>query len=250
MHHAKKQTGFTLVELLLAMSFIAVLLLAIATITLLVSQVYNKGMATKEINQLSRVISDDLVRDIAASPSFSVVPADNQYINTNWSGDKTGSPTGRICTGKFSYVWNYGWALSSGNTGVTKYSAGKTDKIRLVRIPDASYKLCTKVSGKLPAVDPTTAVELLSDNDHDLMIHQMLFQQASTGGVDTLTGQQLYYITFTLGTSDQKALARTNTTADTGPVTGCKATSVAGADLAFCVVQQFSLVARAQHGVN
>ena len=246
MNHGKKNSGFTLIELLLAMSFVAALLLAIATVVILISQVYNKGLTLKEVNQISRSVSDDLLRDISASATFSLDAAANQYVNSNPTGSRTGSPTGRICMGTFSYVWNYGWALDSSNSGLSVYN-GKSDQIRLVRIPDGDGTYCAVGSnGKLvkSKIDPAVAVELISGTDHNLVLHQFAVTTSPTA-VDSLSGQRLYSVAFTLGTNDPTAL----TTDPTGGVV-CKTRIEDGANPSYCSIQQFSLVARTQYGVN
>lgn len=90
--------GFTLIELMLAMTFVAALLIAIALTVIQISNIYNKGLTMKEVNQVGRSISDDLVRSISQSQSFAV-PSDS-YVTKDWGG--------RLCTGKFSYMelWN------------------------------------------------------------------------------------------------------------------------------------------------
>lgn len=251
MSHVKpqcgKQTGFTLVELLISMSFIAVLLLAIATVTLLLSHIYNSGLTVKEVNEVSRTISNDIANDITNSPSFSVTTPSSQYVNSNPNGTIGQAPSGRLCLGTYSYIWNYGWALAQANSGVSVYS-GKSDPIHLVRVPDASAAYCAvDGTGQLTKakIDPTNAVELLNSTDHDVVVHQ--FQvTSSTKAVDSVTGEQLYAVTFTLGTNDQAALQPDPTTG----ILACKPPSVSGSDLAYCTIQQFSLVARTQHGVN
>jgi Tfp pilus assembly protein FimT len=247
MNHAKSQTGFTLVELLLSMSFIAVLLLSIATVTLMLSRVYNSGLTVKEVNEISRTVTNDVANDISNSATFSLKTTDTQYVNTNPNGTIGQAPSGRLCLGTYTYVWNYGWALSQSNSGVSVYN-GKNDEIRLVRVPDSNEVYCQhNAMGALttPKIDPTNAVELISGTDHDLVIHQLAVNSSATAS-DPVTGEQLYSVTFTIGTNNQAAL-------QVDPTSGqlaCKPPSIAGADLEYCTLQQFSLVARTQHGVN
>lgn len=247
MSHVKRTQGFTLVELLLAMSFIAALLLTIATVTLLISQVYNRGLTVKEVNQISRVISDDLLRDVSSSPTFSLDAGGGQYVNSNPKGRDGLAPSGRLCLGTYSYVWNYGWALKSNNSGLAKYNS-KSDQIRLVRIPDGDSTYCAMSGGVFvrQQIDAATAVELISGSDHDLALHNFEVTTSSSA-VDALSGQRLYALSYTIGTNDQNALQKD---AATGQVTSCKASSLPGADTAYCTIQQFSLVARTQYGVN
>lgn len=58
-----RRHGFTLIELMLAMAFVSVLLLAIATIAIQAGKLYNRGLTLKSINQSGREIGDILRRD-------------------------------------------------------------------------------------------------------------------------------------------------------------------------------------------
>ena len=107
-------------------------------------------------------------------------------------------------------------------------------------MPDADAHYCTTPT---TAITPTGAVELLSAGDHDLAVHYVTMS-TSTTAADARTGQQLYTLTFTIGTNDTAALV-TGTGAMAGIVTGCKPPDAIGADPVYCVIQTFSFVARA-----
>ena len=76
-----KQQGFTLVELTLAMTFISVLLLSIALTIIQLGALYNQGTTSKEINQASRDMQDNITRNIASSGPF--VFADDYVLVPN-----------------------------------------------------------------------------------------------------------------------------------------------------------------------
>ena len=103
-HVDKTHKGFTLIELMLAMTFISVLLLAIAMTIIQVGAIYNKGVALKDINQSGRGISDDISRTVAASEAFSLT---TDYV--------TGTDGGRVCLGSYSYIWNYAKSFPNGS---------------------------------------------------------------------------------------------------------------------------------------
>ena len=92
--------GFTIIELLLAMTFISALLLAIALTIVQVANIYNRGIILKEVNQTSRAISDELESSLRSSSTFSTEADDKRYVNNQWGG--------RMCLGQYSYIWNYG----------------------------------------------------------------------------------------------------------------------------------------------
>lgn len=236
MNRVAKQQGFTLIELMLAMAFIATLLLAIAMTIIQIGTIYNRGMTLKEVNQAARSISDDINRNLSASQSFSL---SNKYIP-----QATG---GRLCLGQFSYIWNYADRLQDSQRAQYATAALNTSKgpIRLVRVPDSSGFYCTvQTGGRYPniqATDTNNAKELLRGGDRTLGIYQFAITSGATAR-DATTGQQLYNISFTIGTGTATAL-----TADR---TSCLPPSDPNSDFAYCTVQQFKLVVRAGNRVN
>lgn len=249
-HEAKtvsRQGGFTLVELLLAMTFISALLLAIALTIVQIANVYNRGIILKEVNQTSRSLSDELGSALRGSSTFSINPTAKRYVQNAWGG--------RMCLGQYTYIWNYGSALSSVNSNRNQYSGPNTSgnivkdsgggtryEISLVKAPDAGGAYCVPdVSGKYPLISPTNAVELLRTGDHSLVLHAFKVESNATS-IDAVSGQQLYKITYTLGTDKLTAIKP--------DLTGCLPPSDPNSDLNYCAVEQFTLVLRVVSGVN
>jgi len=228
MNHVAKK-GFTLIELMLAMSFISVLLVAITLTVIQISNIYNHGITLKDTNQTARAITNELQRTIAASAAFEVSGGSSRYIvQGDWGG--------RLCVGQYSYIWNYGKALNnngptSGNLNV--YSANPNTKIRFVRAIDSSGAYCANPA---LAVKDSDAVELMNIGDHGLVLHSLKIISESTA-VDQKSGARLYSISFRIGTNDQAALSADSTT--------CKGPGISGSDLAYCSVQDFTIVVRA-----
>jgi competence protein ComGC len=256
MNHVVKPTnakGFTIIELLLAMSFISILLLAIALTIVQIANIYNRGIVAKEVNQTSRKLTNELETAMSSSSSFSVVEADNHYVNRAWGG--------RLCLGQYSYIWNYGSALNPTrlnanrnrydparpvNAAANSYRTGTTTRyeIGLVKIADSAGTYCTpRTNGSYPDVDPSRAIELLRSGDHSLLLHHVLVTD-SVSATDALSAQKLYKITFILGTSDMAAVT------GTGATTTCIAPGRPGADPNYCQIQKFTIVLRVVSGVN
>lgn len=236
-HVAKKQQGFTIIELTLAMSFISVLLLGIAMTIIQLGTIYSKGLATKEINQVSRDISSDFRKTLSEVSSISLT---NDYVTTPAGG--------RVCLGTYTYIWN---TISAFNTNDPNIVWLQNDPTRLrqlhfVKVPDTARIYCAKTSGgaltytTIRTVDVPQVQELLPEGDHDLNINRFTISSAPSA-YDPTTGQQLYYIEYIIGSGD---IATMNTTQ-----TACKNAGQTGADLAYCSVQQFSLVMRAGNRV-
>ncbi len=215
--------GFTLIELMLAMTYVALLLLAIAMTTMQIGRIYNKGITLKNVNQVGRDVTDELQRSIAGVQPFDVP---THYVSQPGGG--------RLCLGTYSYVWNFGKALAdtSGTLPVMNvYDDPNAGPIHLAKVSDTGAALCTKPYGK---ISKANAVELLTGGDHDLVIHQ--FDLAETQR-DDLAGQALYAITLSIGTNDQAQL-------ETGDLT-CKAPADGAGNDDYCAVNRFDLTARA-----
>lgn len=221
------QAGFTIIELMLAMSFVAMLLLAIAMTTIQIGNIYNKGITLKQVNQAGRSLSDELQRTFAASSAVDVTGTAGSHYQLLPGG-------GRLCMGKYTYVWNYGKALAAGPGApviVNQYASG-TDQIRFAKVVDTGASLCQDMSKKIVQSDAT---ELLDEGDRNLVVHDMTLRQ--TIPTDPVTGQALYAITLTLGTNEREQLA----TGDTS----CKPPAETGGDTTYCAVNTFDIIARA-----
>jgi type II secretory pathway pseudopilin PulG len=230
MSRADKQAGFTIIELLLAMAFIAVLLLAIAMTVLQIGSTYNRGLTMKALNQASRSINDELARGVASARSFSIDADAHRYVNNAAYG-------GRLCLGTYSYIWNYGKARVNNHPDLNTFRNDST-QISFVKVSDPSASYCLDPSLD---IDPSGAVELLQSGDRNLAIHSFSMTTATTA-TDSKTGQQLYTVDFTIGTNDISALNTTQT--------ACLPPAILGADVTYCSVQQFSIVLRTGNGVN
>ena len=244
--------GFTIIELLLAMTFISVLLLAIAMTIVQIANIYNRGMILKEVNITSRAIDDELTSALRTNGSFSLDASANRYVNNAWGG--------RLCVGQYSYVWNYVKALNEVNTNRNQYSSANgsgnivkdtngtvRSEVGFVKVSDSSGAYCTPdATGRYPNVNPANATEILKAGDHNLGLHYFTVVSTTTAK-DSLSSQQLYKFSYVLGTSDLGAL---NVDAANPTKTSCKAPGQAGSDLNYCSVQQFGLVLRVVSGVN
>jgi len=258
MNHVGKQKGFTIIELMLAMSFVSVLLIAIAMTVIQISNIYNRGLTLKEVNQAGLSIASELQRGIASSNSFSADPGvGSQYLKIKVGVDETkryviqmsGSVPngGRLCVGQYSYIWNYGKFIKSGDTSSSPnlYSSPDSNvQIRFVKVFDSTASYCTPIAGALPTIKFSDSVELLNKSQHDLAIHNFSLTTTPTA-FDSTTGQRLYSIEFMIGTNDQNALTIDLATG----LLKCKTPNLdaQGADPYYCSVSQFDIVARASN---
>lgn len=227
-HGDNRRGGFTLIELMLAMTFVAILLLVIAMTVIQISNIYNKGLTMKAVDQAGRTISADIQETLSESPPFSLDAAFHlQHASDNGSSSYDG---GRLCTGSYSYIWNDGESL------VNTYSSG-TDVIRFVRVRDSGGQYCTDLGKQVKESDAT---ELLSASDGDLAVQSFAITQLAS---DPTIGQALYRIVMEIGTNSKDALQQTQTvdTIDTR----CKPPSDSESLQNFCAVNQFDFTVRA-----
>lgn len=138
----KKERGFTLIELMLALAFISFILVFAITTIIQVMRTYNKGLAVKDINQTARASLEDMSRYIRTT-----TPSKIKAVSQG------GGNAGRTCLGGVSYVWN------EQNQNINRY----TDNSRVIfaRVNDLGGALCDNSSGSYPNINKAEATELL-----------------------------------------------------------------------------------------
>lgn len=227
----RKRGGFTIIELTLAMSFISILLLAIAMTAIQAGRIYNKGIVMQSVNQAGRDISDTLRRDF-----LQVRPGDG--IAQVFTGD---GETGRFCLGDYSYIWNNPKVLDDPD------SVDADDMIRVdgqpinfVRVAD-KQSLCMEQgeTGQRPMALPTgnSVTSLLkqqSDGDVVLAIHSFNITRLTSS---ENSQEALYRLEFTVGTSDESEINTANQS--------CRPPSDSESNEEFCAINQFDMIVRA-----
>ena len=177
-----RQYGFTLVELMLAMAFVSVLLLAIATIAIQAGKLYNRGLTLKSINQSGREISDSLRRDFLQANAGKISGNASSAVVMVQAGGADRS--GRLCLGDYSYVWNVPKVVSgevkAGAGIITEVGGPHSGRpINFARVIDPDGMLCQKneTTGAYMSTVATDKVTHLlkpaGSNDVVLAIHQM-----------------------------------------------------------------------------
>jgi len=229
--------GFTLIELTLAMTFVSVLLLAIAMTTIQISNIYNRGLLLKEVNQAGTSLVSELQRGVSSSIPFHTDPSIQFSAGPSFREMYNGGVLSavRLCTGQYSYIINLGVSLDKPSSWYKNTYANNTQIIRFVKISDPGKSYCIPgPNGKLSAIKYEGAVELLGGTQHSLALQSF---KVVPGDYDVVAGQQLYVISFFLGTNDQNAL----NTSDLS----CKPPANIGADFNYCAVNQFGITVRA-----
>lgn len=224
----KKSDGFTMIEMMLAMAFVAFLMVAIALTTIFVSQTYQRGITLGQVNEAGRTIMTDMQQSIgqARVGQLSKWPtAFNSRVDV-----------GAVCLGGVSYVWNSGKKLAA--SGAVTYDGGDRNgqPVRLAKVNDPNRAVCTE---GVTSIDTDQSVELLGGADRNLAIQLLDVRQ-----LQATSNQSLYGVEFIIGTNDRAALANNGTIADVG----CRPPSEASSNLNYCAVNRFSFLVRAGGG--
>ena len=230
MNQKFNQAGFTIIELLLAMTFVSALLIMIALTTMQISSVYNRGLTLKTVNQSGRDVGDTLRRDVSAARKANV-----KYIARN---PALASDLNRLCLGSYSYLWNYGQAINDKKAVYYRDSSGRVTNqpVRLARISDPSGRYCQEQpkGGYLNTISLDDASELLSGEGSQLVIHDLKFDLLAS---DSAVSEAVYRIRYRLGTNDKDVLTTSNQQ--------CKPPTDDDSNLEFCAVNQFDMAVRA-----
>lgn len=177
MFRHKSQQGFTVIELTLAMTFVAFILIFTTLTTIQMMKTYNKGVTIKEINQAGRTLTEDLSRSLTAGKASSV---NLSYLDQ-----------GKLCVGASTYIWNpvyTGAAHAYNDGGVTYHKWPNGDRVGLARSVSALCNASNAIT--LPAPDENT-FSLLSDQARVLDVSATRYD-----------GGKLVKLVFTLGTFD------------------------------------------------
>lgn len=170
------KSGFTIIEISFAMAVISVLLIIIATISINLMAVYQKGLTIKAVNSVGRGLIDEITSAINSAPSIDSDNLCNSFIEggssrTECKNDNAnkfvyqhkvgynqdGLPvqySGVFCSGNYSYIWNTQFALESGNNtlSLTYLDQQRQTQVintpRLVRFEDKTYRACSVTINK------------------------------------------------------------------------------------------------------
>jgi type II secretory pathway pseudopilin PulG len=235
MMRSKQSKGFTLVELNIAIVFVALLLLAVATTIMSVTRTYQYGVSLKTINQLGREVADQIRRDaMMASPSLV------QYIEPTDPLDPSSDGIGRLCFGNVSYVFNTAASLSNTDPVppiMVKDNSDTPEPISLVRINDFGKAWCNDLS-KVQLQDTDTYNELLLNDNIPVAIHSLTFKPLVGTAADAAFAEEVIQITFDIGTNEVE-------TTEGGQ---CKPPTDPDQNFDNCAVRQFVIVARTAGG--
>ena len=262
MMNKRTTAGFTLIEMLLAMAFVAFLMVTIALTTINMARTYQRGMTLSNVNSAGRAIITDLRRTISQAPASELKGSDDATQPP--FTQKLVATGGAVCFGNYSYVWNDGAAIADpAKAGQLIKYQGSNQVIRLAKVLDAGKAEC---SGNGSVTPPSSAdsTELLPSDDAANTSYDGLALQAPTGSyvlpkncasdasavVTVCAGpsdatQAVYNVSFTLGTNDASALELAKLDAPS-----CQPPSDSDSNLDYCAVNRFTFLVRAGGGTD
>lgn len=232
--------GFTLVELMFSMTFLSLLLVAIALSVIQISNIYNRGVTYKTVNQAGREVSRDMRTAIEATAAFDIDGASGEpmyRVQTN-GGNIYG---GRLCTGLTTYIWNTAAGIQAhandadAPLNVLDSDPSGTEPLRLIRTHDPRGAYCQDPTTEIAHTDET--VELLDIGDRNLAVHTFSIMSGE-GATDTSTGQRLYTISIQIGTDDTAEIIASDGSSD-------DVICDAERDRDFCAINRFLFTAKA-----
>lgn len=227
--------GFTIIEITLAMTFLAILMVSIATLIMRVTNIYQKGLAMRAINATGTEIIEDITRTVGAASYLvdihsqdaelggnGVMEYDNNYklvekyyydytvYNENHNGKSFNVQYfGVLCTGDYSYIWNTARALDPDFT-TKNFITVNGEKVKMVRVYDREQTQCNKDKNGsvanlakrnyLPVtinVPADNVVELINNDEMDLALYEFNITPATQSAI---TRQSFISANFILAT--------------------------------------------------
>ena len=227
--------GFTIIEITLAMTFLAILMVSIATLIMRVTNIYQKGLAMRAINATGTEIIEDITRTVGAASYLvdihsqdaelggnGVMEYYNNYklvekyyydytvYNENHDGKNFNVQYfGVLCTGDYSYIWNTARALDPDFT-TKNFITVNGEKVKMVRVYDREQTQCNKDKNGsvanlakrnyLPVtinVPADNVVELINNDEMDLALYEFNITPATQSAI---TRQSFISANFILAT--------------------------------------------------
>lgn len=230
--------GFTIIELMLAMTLVSILVVAIAVVMMQISSIMNKVKTMKDLNSAGRSINADFTSKFNSVNNIQgwSVATPSSSASSNATYVKLSDGSGAFCTGDYSYLWNSATTINNANKSSIQVpiryvgSNNNDTSVRLVRVRDNIKSFCSD-QGRWSRIDRNSGdvVDLISAGETGLMIYDINFRKIRE---DVLSGQSLINIQYVLGTKN-----------DNGQIRGfsCDPGSF---DKNYCSINRFDLIVR------
>jgi type II secretory pathway pseudopilin PulG len=219
-HKHFRLKGFTIIELMLAMTFVSFLLVGVTLLTIQMSNLYARGLTMKEINQAGAEVSDDIrqaIREASITKVKSATRGDNSKV---------------LCTGSYSYITNDPGRIEAGTANV-KLSSNAI--VRLAKVQDVSSSYCDPLVNFNPIL-PEGTIELLGGGDRNLVVRDLFLDVRNSAlDGDFNAGRGIVTVRLTLSTGVGSEL-------ESGK---CRSPNDAASGAEYCAIDTFAIVVRA-----
>jgi len=201
--------GFTMIELILAMGFLATLLITIALIVNMIAGIYQKGLALRAINATGRQLIDEMSRVVGGS---TIVPDINprdggcddlpdtngvideheiacalqRYFVSNDSFNR--QLNGVFCTGSYSYIWNTQPSYSKWRDPGERVVSGDTDFDAWLEVADPADNVLQLRHETSPDNWVTVVHKMARVRDADRSACSTVAGSAGNGAIITVSG--------------------------------------------------------------
>lgn len=165
----RNNTGFTLIELMLSMTFVAFIMIFIVTSIVQTMRIYNKGLAVRDINQSGRQLTEDMTRTL-------------RYANAiQFSANGYQATSKRICANGVTYAWNIETAPGVFTTTNTYTAPDTATPIHFIRVDDKGGLLCNIPA---PSIPRSQSRDILSSQ---LAVQRLSLASSEAGRIVTIT---------------------------------------------------------------
>lgn len=199
MMYRTNQSGFTIIELTLAMSFVAILLISVAMLSIQLTNQYSRGITLKEVAQAGTEVTNDMKRTMAQSQ------LSPQGVRTK---DLAGGAK-VLCVGNYSYVANSVANLEAnngaGNANTIKVGpAGHESIVRLAKVRDDAGELCsTNTLDVDKTYEESDVTELLGGGSRLLAVRKLSVSSSPAASdpfyKEFTQGRAIYTVRITIG---------------------------------------------------
>ena len=140
-YHNNRQRGFTLIEVTMAMIFVAFIIFILAAVTVNIIRSYNRGVWLSRINMAGQQLNMDIGEKVRYSTA-AMVDGSNR----------------RLCVSGVSYLWNTESDIDENGANLNRLDDGQI--FSLARIDDPNAEYCSNPDKMPPANDDGTRVLL------------------------------------------------------------------------------------------
>lgn len=229
----RTKKGFTIIELLLAMTMVSFLMMAIAAMILQMTTLMTRGNTFRELNAAGRTVNDDFTRSFNSLTNGREIDVSQVEISgrdSNYVRIGTGSSrSGVFCTGRFSYLWNI-----MDNNAIAY--AGSSTPVKLIRISDADKSFCRRDRRggltHLSQINQSEAKEIIGNGEVDLRLYDIRFEKLME---DQMSEQVVFKISYVLSTREGLTQSGAVLQPNCNP---------AGDRREYCAINKFELIVR------